>query len=158
MNPLASLADFFLSSWIWNMTLDWMHPIATGLILYLLIRIFLRKKRIRAFIIAGSAQFAAFTLLTAIVISGVFDQYQVTFENLPPEKVFIMLNEFYPSLSLALIYAIFQTIYFFIGSLFFGYKSLPYIVCVWLSNGAGFSMSVMLIRALQVWYYGIFIK
>ncbi len=148
------VGNLILSAWIWHMMFDWMHPVVTGIVMFFICRIFLRRSRQRSFLISASAQLWAFVCLTGIIYSDILDELDLHYDMLPDYQAISMLNELYPSLALALLYALFQTLYFALGRIIFQYRLSSFVITAWASNGIGFASSVMMIRMVQYWYYG----
>lgn len=154
MNIGYALGDFFLSAWLWNITFDWYHPIITGMIMFLMMRIVLRKKRIPALLVTIGAQLFAFVCLFVLVSGLLVHALNWTYEPFDDARYALsMMNELYASLCLGLVYAIFQTIYFFGGRFFLQYNSIAFVLITWISNGIGMLISYLFIRMVILWQY-----
>ncbi len=154
MDIMHSLGDFFLSAWLWNITFDWFHPIITGVIMFLMMRIVLRKKRVPSLIVTTGAQLFSFVCLLGLVNGILVNALNWTYEPFDDARYALsMMNELYASLSLGLVYAIFQTIYFFVGRIFWQYNAIAYTLIAWISNGIGMLLSYFLIRMVILWQY-----
>lgn len=149
---LKPIGDFFLSAWIWNLTFDWFHPVITGIIMFLVLRLIFRRKRLRALSISFLAQVFSFGLLTLIAM-GLTEYMKWRYDPLDAKVALVALNTFNASLSLALVYTLFQAIYFTVGHFIWRYNLQAFLVMVLLSNGIGFTLSYMFIEMAKVWYY-----
>lgn len=149
---LKSVGDFFLSAWIWNLTFDWFHPVITGIFMFLIFRVIFRRTRLHALVSSFIAQIFSFGLLTLIAM-GLSEYLQWQYEPLAPRVALATMNTFYASLYVALVYVLFQAVYFTVGHLIWRYNLYSFMVMVLLSNGIGFALSYMFIEMARVWYY-----
>lgn len=149
---LKPIGDFLLSAWIWNLTFDWFHPVLTGLIMFLILRFIFRRTRLHAVAITIMAQLFAFGLLMLITM-GLSDYLQWNYDPVHPKVALAVMNTFYASLKLALVYTLFHAIYFSIGQIIWRYNLHAFLVMVILSNGIGFALSYMFIEMAKAWYY-----
>ena len=153
MNGIVkAIGDFFLSAWIWNLTFDWFHPAVTGTIMFLILRLIFRRIRLHALMISFIAQLFAFGAI-ALVGMGLTEYLQWYYEPVHSKIALAAMNSFYASLKLALIYTLFQAIYFTVGHIIWRYNLHAFLVMVFLSNGIGFALSYMFIEMAKVWYY-----
>lgn len=154
MDIMHALGDFFLSAWLWHITFDWFHPLVTGIIMFLMMRILLRRKRIPSLLITTGAQCFSFICLYILVDCFLVKAFHWTYEPFDDVRYALsMMNELYASLCLGLVYAIFQSIYFFIGRFFWRYNSIAFAMIAWISNGVGMLLSYLFIRMVIVWHY-----
>jgi hypothetical protein len=149
---LKPIGDFFLSAWIWNLTFDWFHPVITGISMFLILRLIFRRARLHALLISFIAQVVAFGLI-ALVGMGLTEYLQWHYEPVHSKIALAAMNSFYASLKLALVYTLFQSIYFSVGHIIWRYNLHAFLVMVFLSNGIGFTLSYMFIEMAKVWYY-----
>ena len=151
MDILHMLGDFLLSAWLWNVTFDWFHPFFTGIILFLMFRVIMRKKRIKSFLVSFGAQLTAFVILNLIVVYGLMGalhwQYELIYERYP------ILNELSASLSVGIVYAIFQSLYFVFGKALWEFNLFAYLIMTWISNGIGMLLSYFFIRLVIMCQY-----
>jgi hypothetical protein len=119
-----------------------------------MMRIILRRKRVRSLVISAGAQFFSFITLYLLVHCMLVSALNWTYEPFDDARYALsMLNELYASLCLGLVYAIFQTIYFFVGRLFWKYNSVAFVMIACISNGIGMLVSYLLIRMVILWKY-----
>lgn len=144
------MCDFLLAAWLWHMTFDWFHPLVTGIVMFFMMRLVMRKKRLVSLWVSSSAQFFAMMFFFLVVIGGLIHGLSWNFE---PHYVPRAPDEFYASLSVALIYIIFQTIYFALGRIWCTYKLLPYFFIVVISNSVGMIFGYVLARMAIAWSY-----
>ena len=149
---LKSVGDFFLSAWIWNLTFDWFHPVLTGIVMFLILRLIFRRARLHALVISFMAQIFSFGALTLIAM-GLTEYLQWRYDPLHSKVALAAMNTFYASLSLTLVYALLHAIYFTVGHIIWRYNLHAFLVMVLLSNGIGFALSYMFIEMAKVWYY-----
>ena len=154
MDIMHIIGDFFLSAWIWNITFDWFHPFVTGVIMFLMLRIVMRRKRIPSLMITAAAQLFSFLLLFSLVNGILVQAFNWTYEPFDdPLYVLSMMNELYACLSLGLIYALFQTVGFFAARFIWQYNVIAFIMIAWISNGIGMLLSYLFIRMVTLWHY-----
>ncbi len=152
MAIFKQIGDFFLSAWIWNLTFDWFHPVITGCVMFLIVRIIFRRGTLHSLFISFLAQAVTITILS-IIAMGLSDYLQWRYDPVDAKVAIAMLNVFYASLSLAIIYTIVQLIYFAVGHFIWRYNLYAFLVMTVLSNTIGFVMSYMFIQMVRVWYY-----
>ncbi len=75
MNVLKYVGDFILSSWIWQFTFDWFHPVITGIIMFFMMRIIMRRSRTNAFVVSLSTQLIGLGLLSFVAIGLVVHMF-----------------------------------------------------------------------------------
>lgn len=149
---LKSIGNFFLSAWIWNLTFDWFHPVVTGFSMFLILRLIFRRTRLHAMVISVMAQLWAFGGLMFIIM-GLSEYLQWHYDPLHPKVALAAMNTFYASLQLALVYTLFQVLYFILGKIIWRYNLHAFLVMVFLSNGIGLTLSYMFIQMAKAWYY-----
>jgi hypothetical protein len=151
MNVIKMIGDFILASWLWQFTADWFHPVVTGIVMFLLMRMVLRRPRIRSLIISFLAQLFALAMLSIIAVGLLVHIFQWEFDPESLQQAQTAL--FYPSLGLALLYALFQTLFFLLGSFFWSANVRSYVVISWISNGLGAMISYLCIRMVEMMNY-----
>lgn len=149
---IKPVGDFFLSAWIWNLTFDWFHPVITGTVMFIIFRLIFRRTRLHALIGSFFAQVAAFGALCLIAM-GMSEYLNWYYSPLESKVALAAMNTFYASLSLSIIYTLFQSIYFTIGHFIWRYNLQAFLVMVLLSNGIAFGVSYMFIEMAKAWYY-----
>lgn len=147
------LGNFLLSAWLWQVTFDWFHPIITGIVMFLMLRLVFRAKRSTALLVSMSAQLFALCLFGLIVQGFVVNTLQWTYQPLEPDQASRLLDELYASFSVMVLYIALQSLYFALGKLRYHYRLMPYLVLVVISNGIGFSFSYVFIRMAMLWHY-----
>ncbi len=145
--------DFLLSSWIWNITFDWFHPIITAIVMFCLLRFIMRKGRLESLAISICAQLFAFGLLTVNVTFGLVKLLGWQYDALKAGQALQMMHVFIPTLWLGLIYAIFQSLFFLFGRLIWRYNLIAFLVLTWVSNSIGVVVSYTFIRMIEICYY-----
>ena len=154
MNMFQAIGDFFLSAWLWHRTFDWFHPVIAGIVMFFMLRIVLRRKRVPSLCIALGAQLFAFLALDLLVTYFLIEALNWTFEPLSdPRYAFAIVQMLYGSLSVGLIYAFFQSLYFLGGRLFLHYNAIAFCMVAWISNGIGMLISYLFIRMFVLWQY-----
>jgi hypothetical protein len=153
MDFLKTVGDFFLSTWIWNVTFGWIHPIIAGIVLFFLLRFILHRKRFESFVISIIAQLFAFGMLAAKVVFGFVKLLGWQYEPLPAPQALEMMKVFMPSLSLGIMYAIFQSILFILCRLVWRYNLTGFLIMTWISNGMSVLICYALISMVEMWYY-----
>lgn len=153
MNIFKALGDFLLSSWIWQFTADWFHPIITGIVMFFMLRIILRYPRIQSMMMAISAQIVALGMLCLIALGVLVHMFGWEFEELSPQEGITRMAVFMPTIGLAILYAIFSSFFFWICSFFWRKNVGGLIVVSWLSNGIGAMVSYMCIRIVEFMQY-----
>lgn len=150
---IKSIGDWLLSAWIWNITFDWFHPFFTGIIMFCLLRFVMYQQRLKSLLITATAQFFAFGLLWVKVAFVQATIFGWQYEPLQVADAVNMMQVLLPSISLGIIYAVFQSLFFILGRFFWRYNLFAYLVMTWLSNSIGSFLSYMFIRMIEVWYY-----
>jgi len=153
MNIGKMLGDFLLSAWLWNITFDRFHPIVTGFVMFCLVRMVLRQKRMRALAISVGAQFFALCVLTVKVVCGFINWIDWRYEPLHAHEAIPMMSVLYPCLAVGVLYGAFQSLFFIGGRLFFRYDLSKLLIITWVSNGIGAFISYTLINMIELWYY-----
>lgn len=153
MKIIKPIGDFILSAWIWQFTMDWFHPVITGIVMFILLRLIMRRSRLRSVGISFLAQLVALGLLSFISIGILIHLFGWEFEPLDPHEGIKQITAFMPSLHLGLLYAIFQSGMFIFGSFFWSMNLVGYIVVSWMSNGIGAILSYMFISMAEVMRY-----
>lgn len=145
-----TIAEFFVSSWLWGMTFDLSHVIIDALLLFLLFRFLwskgLFKAALSAVLLAGIA-FIVHTIIALNISAYVFNwqhpgnqPYQLTSEHA------LMM-----CMALAALYAAIQTFLILCWRLLKRFRILPYIVIIWISNGFAGLISYVGMRVFM-WY------
>ena len=89
----------------------------------------------------------------ALIAMGMSEYLQWQYDPLDSKVALATMNTFYASLSLGIIYTIFQGIYFTVGHIIWRYNLQAFLVMVILSNGIAFGLSYMFIEMAKAWYY-----
>ncbi len=153
MNILRQVGDFILSSWIWQFTADWFHPVITGIVMFLMLRLIMRRSRLRSLWISLTAQLVALGLLTIIAIGILVHLFGWEFAPIDPHEGIKQISAFAPSIYLGVLYAIFQSCMFIFGAFFWEINLIGYLLISWMSNGIGAILSYMFISMAEVMKY-----
>jgi|GEM_PF-1196566 hypothetical protein len=154
MNQIFKIiGDSILSSWIWQFTVDWFHPVISGIVLFFLLRILLRKTRMRSLLISLVSQIIALGSLSIIAIGVLVHIFGWEFDPLDPYEGIKQIAMFKPSLMLGLYYAISQTLFYVAISFFWNINVVGWCVSSWLSNGIGAILSYLLISVSEIMKY-----
>ena len=153
MNSIKAIGDIIVSSWIWNITFDWYHPLLAFIFMFCFLRFILKQKSIEAIGISFFAQVFAFGLLSAIVVFGLVYFFNWQFEPLHAQHAIQSMKVFMPSITLAIIYALNQTLLLAGARCIWSFNITNFIILVWASNGCAAFFSYMLIRMTEFWYY-----
>lgn len=149
---LKAIGNFFLSAWIWNITSDWFHPIITGIVMFLILRLIFWRARLYALTISFMAQVFAFGLLSLIAIV-LADYLHWQYDPVDAKVAVAVMNSFYASLFLASSYTLFHLVYFTVGHFIWRYNLSAFFAMIFLSNGMGFVLSYMFVEMAKAWYY-----
>jgi hypothetical protein len=147
------IGDFFLTVWLWNITFAWFYPIVTGLIMFLIVRVVMRYKRTRSLMIAFGSQLFSYTMLTVLVVGGLIHGLCWEFDPVSFQQAMGIKNELASTISLGMLYALFQSGYFLLGRFIYSYNYMVYLIMVWISNALGVMMTYMLIKLIMFSYY-----
>jgi len=112
MNVLTLLSQLFISEWIWGLTWGFYHNIINILFMILFMKFFLRTSIVSAVLIACSAQLAAFMFFNVFVISILILGFGIEYDVVKGWTY--IPNQFYASFFLGLIFALIQSLFFFI--------------------------------------------
>ncbi len=153
MDFIQSFGDFLLNVWLWNITFDWFHPIVAGIIMFFMFRMILRKRRIPSVLVSVGAQLFTLTVLYLVIKYGLVDMLNWEYEPMNAQYALALMNEVFATLSVGLVYAVLQSIYFIIGRFIWNYNLLAYLLIAWISNGIGMLLSYFLIRLVILWQY-----
>lgn len=153
MKIVKIIGDFLLSSWIWNITFDWYHPIVTGIVMFCLLHFVMHRRYMQSLAISLMTQFFSFGLLAAKVIFVFIRMLGWQYEPLAVGQAVEMMNTFMPSLYVGILYALFQSIFFIIGRCIWRFNLRSFVVMTWVSNGFGVIISYMLINMTELYYY-----
>lgn len=154
MNRIVRIiGDTILSSWIWQFTADWFHPVVTGIVMFFLLRITMRRSRSRSLLISFVAQIVAAGMLTIIAIGVLVHIFGWEFAQMDPYEGVKQITIFTPSILLGLLYAIFQSLLFVLVSFFWQINLVGYIVVSWISNGIGAILSYLFISMVEIMKY-----
>lgn len=153
MAVFQKLGDLILSSWIWQFTYDWYHIVNTGIIMFFLLRIIMKRTRKRAFIVSLMAQLVSMAMLSFIALVVLVRMFDWQFAPMNPTEGVKQIAFFYPSMMLGLIYAILQTIFFAIASFFWNINLLGFVIITWISNLFGAMISYMFIHMSEIMKY-----
>ncbi len=153
MNIIKQVGDFILSAWIWQFTADWAHPVITGIVMFLMLRLVMRRSRLRSLGISVVAQLVALVLLSLIAIGILVHLFNWEFTPIDPHEGIKQISAFAPSINLAILYAIFQSCMFIFGAFFWDINLIGYLVISWASNGIGAILSYMFISMAEIMKY-----
>ena len=154
MNNIFKITgDAILSSWIWQFTVDWFHPVISGIVMFFLFRIIVRKSRTRSLFISLGSQIISLGLLSIIAIGVLVHMFGWEFDPLDPYEGIKQIAMFQPSMTLGLFYAISQTLFYIIISFFVDINLIGWCVVSWLSNGIGAMMSYLFISIAEIMKY-----
>ncbi|HLE76315.1 MAG TPA: hypothetical protein VI521_00930 [Candidatus Babeliales bacterium] len=154
MNHVVKIiGDTILSSWIWQFTADWFHPVVAGIVMFFLLRITMRRSRSRAFLISLAAQLFSAGMLSIIAIGILVHIVGWEFDPMDPYEGVKCITVFTPSMLLGLLYALFQSILLIVGSFFCSFNLLGYLAISWISNGIGAILSYLLISMVEIMKY-----
>ena len=153
MNILKYLGDFILSSWIWQFTADWFHPVITGITMFFFMRAVMRRRRGHAFLVSCATQLMSLCVLSLIAIGILVHMFGWEFAPVDPYEGVQKIAIFMPSMGLGLIYAIIQSGIFLFVSFFREINLLGFILLCWISNAFGAIFSYLLIHMSEAIKY-----
>jgi len=147
------IGDAILSSWIWQFTVDWYHPIVSGISMFFLFRIIVRKSRLRSLAISVTSQIISLGLLSIIAVGILVHIFGWEFETLNPYDGIKQVVMFQPSLMLGLFYAISQTLCYVLIAFFADINLIGWCTVSWLSNGIGAMISYLFVSFSEIMKY-----
>ncbi len=153
MNIIKYVGDFILSSWIWQFTVDWFHPVIAGIIMFFIMRIVMRRGRRNSFTVSFFTQLLGLIILSFFAIGVLVHMLGWEFDLLDPYEGVKHISILFPSLGLGLLYAIIQSLIFLFISIFKEINLIGFIVLCWISNVFGAMLSYMFIHMGEVMKY-----
>ena len=147
------IGDFLLSAWLWQITFDWFHPMVTGIVMFLMLSMIMRVKRAPALVISIGAQLFAIGVFGIGVVYGIVYALDWMYEPTQALDALAIRDELFASFSVAFIYAVLQSFYFVVLSLWWRCTLLPYLIIVAVSNSIGMLLSYVLTRMVIMWHY-----
>ena len=150
---IKTIGDSLLSSWIWQFTADWFHPILAGICMFFLMRVVMRTSRMRALLISAASQIVALGLLSIFAIGILVHLLGWEFALLDPYEGVQQIAFFWPCVVLGMWYALFQSACFLLASLVWRVQLLGLLIVCWLSNGIGAMLSYLFVRIAEIMKY-----
>ncbi len=111
MNIITIFGDFLLDTWLWNMTWGWNQLSLAFVFMWILVVFIGRLKSVPALILTISSYCFAFVSFSIVVIGVVIYFFQ--WEYVAKTTDFTPINVLHASISLAVVYTILQSIFYF---------------------------------------------
>lgn len=145
------IGNFFLSIWLWNVTFGLTH-ILVGIPLFCCLLFFVCHYRLIPAIVWGTGSYAtSFALLSLIAMSSGYYVYHQPIAPITITEDLVEVDVIRASILLAVLYSIFQTIFFIALQGYMRRPSFsPYITII-ITNGISLYVSYLSIR-IFMWY------
>lgn len=111
MTILNTLGDFFLTEWIWSVTLGIHHALFAFLYMVVLLKFIARMRLVSSIIMSLLANLFSFGMFSGIVVGGLIMGLNYEFSSEQTVPTFAT-NTFFVALYLGLIYAVLQALLF----------------------------------------------
>lgn len=127
---IASLAQLMVSQWVWSVTLGFSHPLINCMFMIPLFMYLIRKKFLASLIYALSSQ--GFAVMVFGLLAHLLLDY--TGDLAYDDQAFTVFHPLAASLMLGIMYALLQTLFFYLTRLMWNIPFKTVAVIVALSN------------------------
>jgi hypothetical protein len=148
---MHTIADFFVSTWLWGMTFDLSHVILNCLLIFLLLRFLWTKGLLKAALCALFLSGSAFIIHTVVALHVSANIFILKYPVAEQPSQVTAEHALFMCMILAALYAIIQTVLIFAWRLLRRFRVLPYIIIIWISNGFAATLSYVGMR-IFMWY------
>ncbi len=146
MHIITNFTDFLVSAWLWNLTFAFSYVFIVGFLMALLFFFVARESLIRSLLLSFCAQIVTIILFSGVVVGLIIHLFNWQYVPGEISDKLTGIDALRACLSLGIVYALIQTLFFWVIRSYVKGSVITHIILTWFSNGIASFLCYWLIK------------